>query len=291
MRRQSQDVGKILFGPAGIPHSAAAGTDTVGGIELVSQLGLTAMEVEFVRGVRINQVQAERAKRVSMEKNISLSVHAPYFINCSPIDNAKIPTTKRNIIASVKAAHEIGARIVVIHPGFYMGRPALDCVRQAQGVLREVIDEINSFGVTDVWLGLETMGKRSQLGSLDEVCELSGSLERTQPVLDFGHMHARENGCIKSKRDYERIFSNVEKTLGAKAMAQLHCHVSEIEYSPAGERFHLPLDTRDSPPWRPMLELVHENGYSGTLICESPLLEKDALKMQKYFGKLEPEKK
>ncbi|MCK4714547.1 MAG: TIM barrel protein, partial [Candidatus Aenigmarchaeota archaeon] len=189
----------------------------------------------------------------------------------------------RNIIETAKVAHILRARIVVFHPGYYMGRPSSACKPLVIDTLREALQEMHSLGIHDVMLGPELMGKGSQFGSLAEIIELSSELPQTRPVIDFAHYHARNNGLIKGEEDYAAIFEIIENRLGSKSLQNLHSHFSEIAYNQKGEKHHLELGTANEPPFRPLMKLCAEQGYNGTMICESPLLEQDALRMQRTY--------
>ena len=252
----------------------------------MAELGLGAMEIEFVRGVHIGLEQARAICAEAKQLNISLSCHAPYWINCCARTKEKLARSVRNILDTAKAAHALGARIIVFHPGYYMGRPAAECAALARQTLTTALEHMHTLGINDVLLGAELMGKGSQFGSLEEIISLAADIPQTAPVIDFAHYHARGNGAIKAEADYAAIFNKLEASLGKTAVTNFHAHFSEIEYTEKGERRHLELGTTNEPPIRPLLTLCAEQGYSGTIICETPLLEQDALRMQKIYGSL-----
>ncbi len=271
----------MLFGPAGIPIACQGGT--LDGVRTVAELKLGAMEVEFVRGVHMGPEPARAVGAEAKQLNVSLSCHAPYWINCCARTKEKLARSVRNIVDTVKAAHLLGARIIVFHPGYYMDRPASECAVLTKQTLTMALEQMHSLGINEVLLGPELMGKGSQFGSLDEIIALAADLPQTAPVIDFAHYHARGNGVIKNEDDYATIFNKLETALGKKAVTNFHAHFSEIEYTDKGERRHLELGTTNEPPVKPLLKLCAEQGYSGTIICETPLLEQDALRMQRIF--------
>lgn len=271
---------KLRFGPAGMPI-ALKGKRLPEGIGYSSDLGLNAFEVEFVQGVRIREEDAIEAAKVAKEKDVLLSCHGPYFVNCCSPLKEKQSTTKRNLLQALRAAHLLGAKIVVFHPGFYQGQSPEKARENAIKLLKEVIEKMEEEKL-DVALGAETTGKPSQYGSLDEVLELCKILgtKYIRPVIDFGHISSRENGWIKGKEQYEMIFKKIKDALGKEALEGLHCHFSEQVFSEKGEKHHVPLGTNNHPPFKPLAELIKKNDYRFTIISESPLLEKDALKMK-----------
>jgi deoxyribonuclease-4 len=106
-----------------------------------------------------------------------------------------------------------------------------------------------------------------------------------EPVIDFSHLHARRDFEIRGEEQYRTIFELLEKHLGSYTK-HFHSHFSEINYSEKGERNHLPLGTNNEPPFKPLMKVLVEGGYGGTIICETPKIEEDALKMQKEYEKL-----
>ncbi len=274
---------RVRFGSAGIPLSCK-GESTIDGIRCCHGLGLAAMEVEWVHGVNMKADSAILAGRLADSLDVFLSCHAPYFTNCCSPDRIKAAMARHNILESMKIGEVLGSKIAVFHPGFYQDATPKEAMARCKGVLTKALDETES---RRIFLGPETSGKQKAFGNVDEILELCSSLERTKPVIDFAHIHAYTNGGLKTGDDYRKlVFDKLEKELGSKAMNGLHCHFSGIEFTKASERKHLPIETGDnSPPFAPLAKVIVENGYTPTIICESPLLEGDALKMKGVFMK------
>ena len=275
---------ELRFGSAGMPL-AMKGRKLSEGISYCAGKGLKAFEVEWVQGVRIRKEDIAEAKKIAEEKDVLLSCHAPYFINCcSPLKD-KQETSIRNLMQSARAAAQLGIRIIVFHPGFYQGMPKEQAASNAEKLLKHIVEKMKKEKL-NVLLGAETTGKPSQYGSLDEIISLCKKIgtDKMMPCVDFAHIHARENGKIKSKEDYEEIFNKIEKGLGKKALEGLHCHFSGIVFSEKGERYHIPID--DSPPFNLLAEVIARKNLKLTIICESPLLDKDALKMKGIIERL-----
>lgn len=273
---------KVRFGAAGIPLSCK-GTSTVDGIKECAKLGLDAMEVEWVHGVNMKADSALLAGKLALDLDIRLSCHAPYFTNCCSPDGAKAGIARHNILESMRIGEVLGAGMAVFHPGFYQDAPPKEAMSRCKEVLNKALLETGS---KRIFLGPETSGKQKAFGNVDEILELCATLERTKPVIDFAHVHAYTNGGLKTEDDYRKlIFDRIEKRLGSKAMSGLHCHFSGIEFAKASEKKHLPIETGDSPKFAPLAKVIVENGYCLTIICESPLLEQDALKMKDAFTK------
>ena len=133
------------------------------------------------------------------------------------------------------------------------------------------------------------MGKINQLGTLAEVLELCRIDKRLVPVVDFGHLNARDlGGVFNSADDYLRVFDKISASAGASVAENLHCHFSKIEWSAGGEKRHLTFeDDTFGPSFEPLVEAIVREGLSPTIICESAGTQsEDALLMKKYYTEL-----
>jgi deoxyribonuclease-4 len=272
----------IRFGPAGIPIQCKGGS-TLEGVKCCADLGLSAMEMEFVQGVRMKEGSATEVARAAKELDVSLSSHAPYFVNLCSSEPPKIANSKRHILESARITSLAGGNITVFHPGFYQKLAPAEAYARAKAVLSEIVSELKTRKIK-IRLGAETVGKKSAFGGLDENIRLSQELEMVEPAIDFAHLHARGDFKIRGEADYRAIFDRLEHELG-DYVKRFHCHFSEINYNEKGELNHFPLGTNNEPPFRPLMKVLAENGYSGTVICETPKLDVDALAMMRQYEK------
>jgi deoxyribonuclease-4 len=267
----------IYVGTAGIPLGCK-GKSTADGVFCVSRLGLSAMEVEFVRGVKMSDDAAKKVKITSEKFNVKLSVHAPYYVNLSSPEKEKVEASKERILKSARLGNLMNAGIVVIHAGFYMENSrerAYELIKNSLAEVREILDSENN----GIILGIETMGRQKQFGTLDEAVNLSLEVEKTQPVIDFGHIHARGSGCLKTQDDFSKIFNKIEDTLGK---IHVHSHLSGIYYKNGNEKYHLTIDSKE-PDYTLLAKEITERKQDITLISESPNIEFDALKFKNYL--------
>jgi len=263
---------KIYLGPAGVPVSASK-HNTISGIETVAKLGLNAMEVEFVQGVKMGNDLAKKAGEVAKKNGILLSVHAPYFINlCNP---AKVKESEKRIMDSCERAHYMGAKFVAFHPGFYGNLAKEKAYELVKNACQEMSEKIRANG-WDVFLGLETTGKHTQFGTLEENIKISKEVKNCGVVIDFAHIYARQGGKI----DYKKVLDSIE----VLKPSLVHCHFSNIEFTMKGEKRHLVLDHK--PDFEPLAKEMLKRKFDITIISESPILEQDSLKMKKIFEKL-----
>lgn len=246
------------------------------------------MELEFVQGVRINEEMAMEVAKVAKENNIILSVHAPYFINFNSPDKKKIYASRHRLIQSARIGHLCGAISVVFHPGFYMGKKKSDVYKVMKQEIMQIIkvlkDEDNP-----VQLRPEVTGKMSSFGDLGEVLRLSREIENVLPCIDFAHLHAR-TGSYNSYDEFYNVLKFIADELGKDALQEMHIHVAGIQYGPKGERKHLNLKESDLDHVD-LLKALNDFDVKGTVICESPNLEEDALLLQKKFKSLSSRRK
>ena len=274
------NINELLFGTAGIPLSAEPRT-TVDGIRHVRKLGLSAMELEFVRSVNISKEKAPEVKKAAEENNIILTCHAPYFINLNSLEKAKVKASIERILNSARILNLCGGYSVCFHAGFYMGQEPKKAYETVKLNLKEIISTLKEEGV-EIWIRPETTGKETQFGNVDEILQLSVELDNVMPCVDFAHFHARTNGKYNSYNEFAGILEAIEKKLGRKGLENMHIHITGIAYGPKGEKNHLTLEESDLK-YKELLKALKDFKVKGVAISESPNIEKDALLMQKTY--------
>ena len=257
----------------------------------VKQYGLDAYEYEAGRGVVGSEDSFRRLGENAREVGIKLSIHAPYFISLSSLEEEKRRGSARYILESARALHHMGVLngTIVIHAGSCAKLDRAVATDYAKGALSYAIEQLQLEGLYGYDLGIETMGKVNQLGTLDEVIELCAVDKTVVPVVDFGHMNAREQGGVfSSADDYKRVFDEIAKRVTPEAASHLHCHFSKIEYTSGGEKRHLTFDdTTYGPDPAPLMQAIYDLGISPTIICESDGTQaRDALMMKKQYEAL-----
>jgi deoxyribonuclease-4 len=272
---------KIYLGPAGVPISAEDRT-TVGGIKRVAGLQLNAFECEFVRKVYLSRKSAEEVGRIAGELGVKLSIHAPYFLNVCSEKKQTVEASKRFILDSMDRAYAMGADVVVAHIAYYSGLEKEKAFERVKEEVRDILDRAKNQGIKNVALGLETTGKVSQFGTVEEIVSLCKEVRGCTIVLDPAHIFARNAGKI----NYSKMFEDVEPL----KLRHIHMHFSGIKWNPAkgtdlgNEREHVPMD--DSPPFEPLAKEILSRNFDVTIISESPILEEDSLKMKHVFEEL-----
>ena len=273
------------FGPAGSCDAfrEAGFKSTSDAPKWLREMGLDAYEYQCGQGVRGTVESFSRLGAAARENGISLSLHAPYFISLSGIETEKRLKSVEYIRQSVNAAEIMGAGIIVIHTGSASKISRAEAVDLAKDTMFKALEALPD---TCVAFGLETMGKLNQLGTLDEVIEICKIDKRLRPVVDFGHLNARNVGSyFVTEDDYKRVFDRIGCELGAEYAEKLHCHFSKIEYTGAGEKKHLTFaDTVYGPDFEPLAKVIADNELSPTIICESDGTQTlDALAMRNMY--------
>ena len=269
----------LLFGTAGVPLSTSEDS-SLAAIERIQALGLDCLEIEFVKGVRMGFDTARKVREKAAALGVRLSVHAPYFINLNSEDPGKRLSSQERLLNTARVGAACGAASVVFHAAFYGKDPAektYATVKKELGTIQSIV-RTERLGIT---LRVETMGKRSQFGSLDEVLTLCREVDGLQPCLDFSHLYARE-GKVNSYTDFHRVLSKVARKLGPRALRDAHIHIAGVHYGDKGEIKHLNLEDADFR-YDEWIQALRDLAVEGLVICESPNLEEDALMLKKLY--------
>ena len=276
-----------LFGTAGSPENFYAdGFSASADIPAwLKDRGLDAYEYSAGRGVRIKNETAAILGEAARQAGVVLSLHAPYFINLNTADTSQQEKNLMYITSSIKAAMAMGAGRVIFHAAGQGKLERAEAFETTRKNLVGVLDELARQGLDKIPLLPETMGKKGQIGTLEEVVELC----RLQPgfllpAVDFGHLYAVGGGAYITKQEYLRAFGYIGEKLGESFLRDLHIHFSRIEFTKAGERRHLNFSDGGGPPFEPLLDAVRDLRMSPHIICESAgQQDTDALAMKNYY--------
>lgn len=279
MERPMIHTPNLLFGTAGVPRKIRS-SSTLAGIQQIAKLGLDCLEIEFVKGIKIGIDLAREIKKEALSNNVKLSVHAPYYLNLNSAEEGKRLASQERLLSSARMAEMCGAESLVFHPGYY-GKSSPENAFEI--IKKGIIDVVSILKAerSKVILRPETMGKKSQFGSLEEILLLCREIEGILPCIDFSHIHSRE-GKMNSYAEFQRIFKKTEKKLGKKALKNMHIHISGAEYNAKGEMKHLNLQNSDFR-YDEWIQALKDLEVEGMVICESPNLEKDAKMLKNLF--------
>lgn len=261
---------RLLFGISGLPiYSGKKKITYATAIEYLKSIGLDAMELLFVRSVNVTDRNKDAILESKIDHDFYLSAHGSYYINLNAEEPEKQEQSIERIRKATEALLKVEGRSLVFHPGFYLK----DSKKETYDTIKEQLFRLSYHGVD---YRLETTGKGTQFGTLEELVSLCKEVKSCKLCIDFSHIHARGNGCLKEYTDFARILQYVLQELGRPALEDLHIHMSGIKYTEKGERQHLPLAESDFN-YRACLKALKDYQVKGCLISEGPLLEKDAL--------------
>lgn len=276
------------FGTVGKPISTPKKPGgSVGAVLRTRELGLGAFEIGWVRSVRVSEKTCEAIRAAGKEEDVLISVHAPYFINLNA-DEEEWPKSRKRLMDAAIYGNMAGATEVIFHPGGYLGRTPKEALAISLPRLEEVVHTLKSDGVTAT-LRPETMGKQGQLGSLEDAMAMSKAFKGVEPCLDFAHLHARTgNGTVNSYDEWASLLEDYAKKLGKRSLKRLSCHLSGIEYTEKGEKNHLPMQDSDFD-LPALFKALNDFECAGRILCESPIMEEDALYFKKTWMKISGE--
>lgn len=272
------------FGPGGNSDSfyAEGNKTTAQAPAWVKSKGLDAYEYEAGNGITAGETSLRKVGEEARKHGILMSLHTPYYISLSGVEPEKRLKSIDYIQKSLWAAELLGADTIVIHAGSAAKISREEAMRLASDTLMRTLEAV---GDTPIHLGIETMGKVNQLGTLEEVVELCKLDRHLYPVVDFGHMNARAIGGYYTDVDsYRRTFDYVGSILGDEIARTMHCHFSKIEYTSSGEKRHLTFsDETYGPRFEPLGEAIVREALAPRIICESDgTMAEDAIYMKQY---------
>ena len=278
-------IDKATFGPGGNSESfyAEGFKSTLQAPSWIKARGLDAYEYQAGNGLTASDATLAAIGKKAKEHGILMSLHTPYYISLSGVETEKRLKSIDYISRSLHAAELLNADTVVIHTGSAAKITRDEAMALAADTLRKNL-EVN--GDTQIKMGLETMGKINQLGTLDEVIELCRISPLYHPVVDFGHLNARNRGgYFTCADDYRRVFDSIATALGDEYAYNLHCHFSKIEYTESGEKKHLTFEDKlYGPEFDGLCEAIIKEGVCPRIICESAgTMAEDALFMKKMW--------
>lgn len=313
----------LNIGVGGVPLTSKK-NNTVSGIERVKELGLDLMEIEFVHGVKMSEESAHLVNQTRQSSQIELTIHGPYYINLASDDNRKFYGSIKYITDSIYIGGLCGAKSVTFHPAFYQKKPKEEVYSQVKSAFEKIYEEFEKekynehpINLGETVLAPELTGKPTQFGDIEELIKLVDEFKdlNLKLCIDFAHKYARSNGLFNGYEKFVEILEMIEKQLGREYLDKLHMHVSAINYGEKGEKHHLTFlqseeeykemgikegginqyfeelekkgKTIDAGfKWRELLQALKDKNVGGYLVCESPILEYDALLLKQTYNNL-----
>lgn len=272
----------ILFGTAGVPAGLKS-RRAEDGVREVKRLGLSAMELEFVRGVRMSEEGVRKVRAAAAETKVVLTAHGPYYINLASLEPETAAASRERILATARVAAACGGKSVTFHTASYQGRDPEVVFPTVARELRSLVGRLRKEDLR-IKISPELTGKPTQFGSIMELIELARAVPGLGLCVDFSHHAARSAGEENGYHGFKNLLAALRRGLGSAALSNLHMHVSGIEWGEKGEKRHLMLQEAEFD-WEGLLQALMEFRVSGILICESPVMEEDAMFLQKEYQK------
>jgi deoxyribonuclease-4 len=271
---------RLLFGTAGVPNSTAKKNNPVEGVKRIHELGLDCMQLEFAHGVRMKEEVSSALRKVSYELGVPLTSHGPYYINLNAREQDKIDSSVERIIQTAKISDLCGAESMTFHAAFYMKDSPYDVFDLVEKSLNVIEERLSRLDI-EIELRPELTGKTSQFGSLEELISLSKSVTSCKPCMDFSHLYAR-TGSVNDYKGFCETLETLKSELGAKALEEMHIHISGISSNSKGDLKHLNLE-KSKFNWKELMKALKDMNCRGYVVCNSPNLEVDAAMLKQYY--------
>ncbi len=274
---------RLGFGTATFPKGVSK-KDPLAAINAVHALGLDCLELEFAHGIRMKDETADEINKTARKLNVTLTAHAPYYINLNAKEQDKIDASINRLLQTARLAGMCGAYSMTFHAAFYMK----DDPGTVFGIVKKYLNQITEKlqgEANAIHLRPELTGRKSQFGSLDELCALSKEVSQVYPCLDFSHIEGEEDPSANNFEYFCQIFDRYKKALGKTALSQMHIHVAGMLASNKGECKTIPLK-ESTFNYTDFLRACAEHNVRGSIICESPEQETDALMLKNIWQEI-----
>jgi deoxyribonuclease-4 len=256
-------MGAIRFGPARVPSRATPEE----AIELLLERGYGACEIDFESGFWMDYPWAERLGELARESGVALSVHAPLAGFLGQVERDKKHRMAIGMLDhSAGVAAACGAELVVLHPGFLLGRTHEQALAAVIEQLAELRTRLEGKGRA-VPFGVEVMGRVRELGTAEDVLAIAARLAWVRPVLDFAHLHAVTDGAFVDADQFARVLGAADAIM--QPNAPFHVHFSDIQFANRNETKHLPYGDGTLRA-EPLAEALARFTRPATVISESP---------------------
>lgn len=254
----------------------------------IAAQGLTAYEYAAGHGVALKEETARKIGDAAAAHDIAVSIHAPYYINCGSPESEKHDAAINYLMQAARAVNWMGGNRVIFHVGSPGKRKREDAFADCLKISARARAALDDAGFAHIHLCPETMGRPSQIGTLDEILTLCKADKRMIPTIDFGHLHAAGRGCMTGEDSFEQVIRQMIDALGIDRCRSFHAHFSRIAYTAKGERQHMTFADSDyGPDFVHLAPVLKKYSLQPTIICESRGTQADdALFMLRTYSSL-----
>jgi bifunctional non-homologous end joining protein LigD len=251
----------IRFGISGLPPDG----DDAAFLDGLVAKGHRAYELAFVKGFPWKEARCRRFGELAAERDIWLSVHAPYFAVLTVEEPDRGKQTRAALEHTVKLGRELAARTVVAHAGYTRGRSPEQLLEVVGNGLELLAPKVQHLGVS---LGLETSGTTRSFGTLGDVAILAKRFSFVRPVVDWAHVHAMSGGALTSKEAFLSVFGFLREEFPGWMVDPLQAQFTDNQFGPSGEIRHVPYG-EGTLRIGPLAEAAAEAGVRMVLISEA----------------------
>ena len=277
----------IKFGPSGnsLSFYEEGYKNTEEAALWVRNRGLDCFEYSFGLGVRLSADKALSIGEAFAAAGVEISVHAPYYVNLANPEEEAAEKSFGYILDSARMLKLMGGKRCVFHPASQGKMTREAAVEITLSRMRALAERIADAGLDDLLFCPETMGKKGQIGTAEEVAAFCKPAPFFLPTVDFGHINAREGGILKTQEDYESLLNGLIAALGMEKMKCFHVHFSKIQYGAKGEIRHLTFaDTQYGPEFPPLAAALVRLGLTPYIVSESAGTQaEDAAEMKRIY--------
>ena len=207
----------IRFGTAGTSDSFAAQgyKSSLDVPEYTAKMGLNAFEYQCGRGVRLGLDKAARMAALAAERDILFSVHAPYYISMSSLEEDKRLNSIQYLLQSAAVCRALGGRRIIFHSGSCGKQSREAALEKALDTMRRAVAALDEAGFADMTL---VPGDHGQGRAAGHAGRGAGAVRCGQPHHALHRLRPPEcphsGRHPDSKEDYAAILDRMAEKLG-----------------------------------------------------------------------------
>ncbi|MBA3046591.1 MAG: TIM barrel protein [Candidatus Thermoplasmatota archaeon] len=227
----------------------------------------------MINPIAKNYTHLKQLGEIAKNLDVVLSVHTPYYMDLVA-NNDLTERSVESIRWAGLLAKIMDAQIVVTHMGMYGNFSRAVAAKNIADNITLIQEWYDESGIK-IPIGLETSGRQEIFGSFEEIENICEKIKGPVPVINFPHVHARGNGSLKKKEDFQDLFDRAKRF----TKGRFYTHFSGVEHENGNEIRYTPIKKGDLK-FEPLAECILENDMELTVISGSPLLEHDAMYMK-----------
>jgi bifunctional non-homologous end joining protein LigD len=253
-------VSTIRFGISELPEG-----DHAAFLDSLVEQGHRALELPFTKDFPWKEKQCQEFGELAAERDIRLSVHAPYFAGLTIPEEDRGKQSLAALEHTMKLGRRLGAPVIVAHFGSNYEEDPEVLMDRIKSRLDSVAPKVESLGVG---LGLETAGNMRSFGSLGDIAQLASEYSFVRPVVDWAHIHAMTGGGLTTSEAFQSVLGFIRDSFPGWMIQPLQVQFSDNEFGKGGEIRHVAYG-EGTLRVGPLVEAVIRAGMSMVLISEA----------------------